>query len=59
MKKQRVVILLAAVLAGLPPAVRSVDLKTSLRIDQEIEKNRAEIVKIRRFIHMNPELGNR
>jgi amidohydrolase len=62
MKKQRVVILLAAVLtvlAGLPPAVRSVDLKTSQRIDAEIEKNRAEIVKVRRFIHMNPELGNR
>jgi amidohydrolase len=59
MKKQRVVILLAAVLAGLPPAVRSVDLKTSQRIDAEIEKNKAEIVKIRRFIHMNPELGNR
>jgi len=53
------VILLAAVLAGLPPAVRSVDLKTSQRIDDEIEKNRAEIVNIRRFIHMNPELGNR
>ena len=62
MKKRRVVILLAAVLAvlaGLPPAVRSVDLKTSQRIDAEIEKNKAEIVKIRRFIHMNPELGNR
>ena len=59
MKKQRVLILLVAVLAGLPPAVRSVDLKTSQRIDEEIEKNRAEIVKIRRFIHMNPELGNR
>ena len=54
-----VVILLAAILAGLPPAVRSVDLKTSQRIDEEIEKNRAEIIKIRRFIHMNPELGNR
>ncbi|MCX6571613.1 MAG: M20 family metallopeptidase [Candidatus Aminicenantes bacterium] len=59
MKKQRVVILLAAVLAGLPLAVRSVDLKTSQRIDAEIEKNRSEIVKVRRFIHMNPELGNR
>ena len=59
MKKQRVLILLAVVLAGLPPAARSVDLKTSQRIDEEIEKNRAEIVKVRRFIHMNPELGNR
>ncbi len=59
MKKKCVLILLAAVLAGLPPAVRSVDLKTSQRIEEEIEKNRAEIIKIRRFIHMNPELGNR
>jgi amidohydrolase len=47
------------VLAAFPPAVRAVDPKTSRRIDQEIEKNKAEIVKIRRFIHMNPELGNR
>lgn len=59
MKKQRALILLAALLAGLPPAARSVDLKTSQRIDEEIEKNKAEIVKVRRFIHMNPELGNR
>jgi amidohydrolase len=43
MKKQRVVILIAAILAGLPPAVRSVDLKTSQRIDAEIEKNKAEL----------------
>ena len=59
MKKQSAIILLAAVLAGLPPAARGVDLKTSQRIDEEIEKNKAEIVKVRRFIHMNPELGNR
>jgi amidohydrolase len=59
MKKRCVLILFAAVLAGLPPAVRSVDLKTSQRIDEEIEKTRAEIIKVRRFIHMNPELGNR
>jgi len=48
-----------AVLAALPPAARPVDTKTARRIDAEIEKNKAEIVKIRRFIHMNPELGNR
>jgi len=53
------VIGLAFLLAGLPPAARGVDPKTSKRIDAEIEKNKAEIVKIRRFIHMNPELGNR
>ena len=50
---------LLAVLAGLPPAARPVDPKTARRIEAEIEKNRDEIVKIRRFIHMNPELGNR
>lgn len=48
-----------AALAAFPPAARSVDPKTARRIDQAIEKNKAEIVKIRRFIHMNPELGNR
>ncbi|MBN2266608.1 MAG: amidohydrolase, partial [Candidatus Aminicenantes bacterium] len=48
-----------AVLAGLPPAARPVDPKTARRIDAEIEKRLAEIVKIRRFIHMNPELSNR
>ncbi|MDD8021313.1 MAG: M20 family metallopeptidase [Acidobacteriota bacterium] len=37
----------------------AIDLKTAKAIDQEIEKNRAEIIKIRRFLHMNPELSNR
>jgi amidohydrolase len=50
---------LAVLAAGIPGAAAAVDPKTSRRIDDEIEKNRAEIVKIRRFIHMNPELGNR
>jgi amidohydrolase len=36
-----------------------VDKSTSLIIDREIEKNRAELIKIRRFFHMNPELSNR
>jgi amidohydrolase len=54
------VVCLAAAIAAMPPAARgAVDPKTSKRIEAEIEKNRAEIVKIRRFIHMNPELGNR
>jgi amidohydrolase len=53
------VAVLAAVLAATPPAARAVDPKTAKRIDAEIEKNQAEIIKIRRFIHMNPELGNR
>ncbi len=44
---------------GLASPARAVDPKTGRRIDAEIEKTKAEIVKIRRFIHMNPELGNR
>ena len=51
--------LAAAIIAGLPPAARAVDPKTGRRIDEAIDKNRAEVVKIRRYIHMNPELGNR
>jgi len=51
--------LVLAFLAGLPGSARAVDPKTSRRIDAEIEKLKDEVVKIRRFIHMNPELGNR
>ena len=55
-----VVLVLAAVLcAGRPALAAGVDPKTSQRIDEEVEKHRAEVVKIRRFLHMNPELGNR
>ncbi len=41
------------------PAQSGIDQKLVQVIDQEIEKNRAEMVKVRRFLHMNPELGNR
>jgi amidohydrolase len=41
------------------PVRAAVDNKTAQRIDEQIEKNRGEVIKIRRFIHMNPELGNR
>ena len=36
-----------------------VDKNTALIIDREIENNKAELIKIRRFFHMYPELGNR
>ncbi len=36
-----------------------VDRNTALKIADEIEKHKAEIIRIRRFFHMNPELGNR
>lgn len=36
-----------------------VDAKTARRIDQEIQKHKAEFIRTRRFLHMNPELGNR
>jgi amidohydrolase len=52
--------LLVAVLAtALTVPARGADPELSRRIDAEIEKFRSEIVKIRRFIHMNPELANR
>ena len=43
----------------LPVSTNGIDKNLALIIDQEIEKNKAEIIKIRRFLHMNPELGNR
>lgn len=52
-------LLLTALLAGLPAGLGGVDPKTAQRIDAEIEKVRSEVIKVRRFIHMNPELGNR
>jgi len=55
-------ILISAILIGLLTGsvqLEAIDLKTAAAIDQEIEKNRAEIIKIRRFLHMNPELSNR
>lgn len=37
----------------------TVDKTTALRIEKEIRKHNLEIIKIRRFLHMNPELSNR
>ncbi|MCJ7586489.1 MAG: hypothetical protein MUQ00_01090, partial [Candidatus Aminicenantes bacterium] len=47
---------LAACTLGAGPAL-AVDKPTTKRIDEAVERCRAEIVKIRRFIHMNPELA--
>ena len=49
---------LLALAAGSRPAA-AVDPKTAQRIDEEIERVKTEVVKIRRFLHMNPELSNR
>jgi amidohydrolase len=38
---------------------KAADQKTAILIDKEIRKHEAEIIKIRRFLHMNPELSNR
>ncbi|MGQ9800128.1 MAG: M20 metallopeptidase family protein [Candidatus Saccharicenans sp.] len=43
---------------GLAASQAILDTKLAQAIDLEIEKNRAEMIKIRRFLHMNPELGN-
>ena len=41
-----------------PHSLAETDEKAAL-IDQAIEKHKSEITKIRRFLHMNPELSNR
>ena len=43
----------------LPTPIFSVDEATSILIEREIEKHKYEIINIRRFLHMNPELSNR
>jgi amidohydrolase len=58
-RKIRFVFLAGLALLMLPAVVGAVDAKTAQKIDEEIEKDKSEIIKIRRFIHMNPELSNR
>lgn len=36
----------------------AVDKITAHQIEEEVEKHKTEIIKIRRFLHMNPELSN-
>lgn len=59
MRNRILVALLTLTVSLAPLGLMAVDTKTALKIDQEIEKHKAEIIKIRRFIHMNPELSNR
>ena len=49
----------AASVAVSPRPAFAADSRTSQRIDEAIAKSRDEIVKFRRFFHMNPELSNR
>ena len=57
----RKIIWLAVLLAGfaLQPCSASVDKKTAADIDREIERVRTDMAKVRRFIHMNPQMANR
>jgi amidohydrolase len=41
------------------PGISSVDKTTAYLIDEEISRHIQDIIKIRRFLHMNPELSNR
>ena len=41
------------------PFTHAADKTLSSLIDEKIDKHLPEIIKIRRFLHMNPELGNR
>lgn len=42
----------------LPALSLALDKKTALEIESLIEKHRAEIIRLRRYFHMNPELSN-
>jgi amidohydrolase len=53
------ILLLSFYLLIFPLIGLAVDKTTALRIEKEIQKHSAEIIKIRRFLHMNPELSNR
>lgn len=61
MSKNNDVIFLAILISLLATFQLSlgVDSQTALLIEQEIQRHKAEIIRARRFIHMNPELGNR
>jgi amidohydrolase len=54
----RILVILIGILATVLKAT-GVDSKTALLIDKEIQKHQAEFIRTRRFLHMNPELGNR
>ncbi len=49
----------ASVLLCLVISTSAVDRKTAADIDREIEKIKPDMIKIRRFMHMNPQLANR
>jgi amidohydrolase len=61
MNKNYAVRLLAILISLLttPLFGMGVDSQTARLIDQEIQNHMAEIIRTRRFLHMNPELGNR
>jgi amidohydrolase len=54
----RALFVVLSICSILRPAA-ALDKKTASDIDREIEKSRAELIKIRRFIHMNPQLPGR
>jgi len=56
--KSRKFFVMAAVLVGLGLNTAAVDRKTAADIDREIEKIKSEMIKVRRFMHMNPQLAN-
>lgn len=59
MRKAERISLWALLILIFAPALPAVDRPIAIKIDSRIEKHRLEIIKIRRFIHMNPELSNR
>jgi len=56
-RRLAILLVIAALVSAAAP--EPVDTRTARRIDAEIERIEDEIVQIRRFLHMNPELSNR
>lgn len=58
-KSLRLVLILLFLVSCISINSLAVDKKTALLIEKAIKENYDEIIKIRRFLHMNPELSNR
>lgn len=60
MKKSKSILLVILIYGFFSPSLSiAVDKITSQLISKEIEKIESDIIRLRRFLHINPELGNR
>lgn len=58
-RRLRAIILAVSICFFFNFPIQAIDEKTAFRIEKSIKDHYQEIINTRRFIHMNPELGNR